>query len=93
MASHTCTRRCISTNIRIASRYAQADLHTSLLHEVHHRQIRLQLIEALQECHRDHPIAKFWGHCNDQKIALDACFREEKKLNRYAISGVVTFGA
>ena len=48
----------------------------------------MQLIEALQECHREHPVAKFWGHCNDQKIALDACFREEKKINRYAVAGV-----
>lgn len=44
--------------------------------------VLLQLIEELQLCHRDHPVAKFWGHCNDQKIALDACFRQEKKLNR-----------
>lgn len=42
----------------------------------------MQVIEALVNCHNDHPIAKFWGVCNDQKWALDRCFREEKKINR-----------
>jgi COX assembly protein 2 len=37
-------------------------------------------IEALIKCHKDHPVAKFWGTCNEQKWALDRCFREEKKL-------------
>ena len=37
-------------------------------------------IEALIKCHKDHPFAKFWGACNEQKWALDRCFREEKKL-------------
>ena len=35
-------------------------------------------------CHRDSPYAKFWGACNEQKWALDRCFREEKAINRYA---------
>ncbi|KAL0029352.1 hypothetical protein WJX77_001687 [Trebouxia sp. C0004] len=39
-----------------------------------------KLIEALNDCHRDHSVAKFWGHCNDQKLALDACFRQEKRI-------------
>ena len=42
----------------------------------------VQQIEALIKCHNDHPVAKFWGVCNDQKWALDFCFREEKKINR-----------
>ena len=41
-----------------------------------------QVIEALITCHEDHPVAKFFGVCNDQKWALDRCFREEKKTNR-----------
>ncbi|KAL4523646.1 hypothetical protein Ndes2437A_g00231 [Nannochloris sp. 'desiccata'] len=41
-----------------------------------------EVIEALIKCHNDHPIAKFVGVCNDQKWALDRCFREEKKINR-----------
>ena len=42
----------------------------------------MQQIEALVECHCDHPIAKFWGVCNEHKWALDRCFREEKVINR-----------
>ncbi|KAK9805539.1 hypothetical protein WJX72_003945 [[Myrmecia] bisecta] len=40
-----------------------------------------ELILALQKCHEDHPYAKFWGKCNQQKWDLDRCFREEKKIN------------
>ncbi|KAK9835888.1 hypothetical protein WJX74_010236 [Apatococcus lobatus] len=43
-----------------------------------------ETIEALSKCHRDHPIAKFWGTCNEQKWALDKCLREEKKIKRSA---------
>lgn len=39
-----------------------------------------QVIEALKECHKQNPIAKFWGVCNEQKWALDRCLREEKKI-------------
>ena len=41
-----------------------------------------QVVEALVKCHKDNPIAKFWGACNEQKWALDRCFREEKVINR-----------
>ena len=33
-------------------------------------------------CHAEHAVAKFWGVCNEQKWALDACLREEKAINR-----------
>ena len=36
-------------------------------------------------CHADHAVAKFWGVCNEQKWALDACLREEKAINRCAL--------
>jgi COX assembly mitochondrial protein 2 len=42
----------------------------------------MQQIEALVKCHSDHPIAKFRGICNEQKWALDRCFREEKVIKR-----------
>ena len=45
----------------------------------------LQEIEALVKCHKEHPYAKFWGTCNEVKWRLDACFREEKALNRYVL--------
>lgn len=43
----------------------------------------MQTIENLSKCHKDHPVAKFWGVCNEQKWALDKCLREEKKIKRY----------
>jgi Cytochrome c oxidase biogenesis protein Cmc1 like len=42
-----------------------------------------QVIDALNQCHEERPIAKFWGVCTDHKLALDACFRQEKKDNRW----------
>ena len=47
-----------------------------------HRKKPKQEAAALKLCHSEHPYAKFWGICNDQKLALDACFRNEKKLKR-----------
>ncbi|MQL99932.1 hypothetical protein Taro_032660, partial [Colocasia esculenta] len=44
----------------------------------------LQIIEAFQKCHADHPIGKFFGECTDLKIKLDRCFRQEKALKRKA---------
>lgn len=44
-----------------------------------HAHPSLQLIEALQRCHKDRPYAKFWGACNQIKWDLDNCFKEEKK--------------
>ena len=41
-----------------------------------------QAIEDLVHCHAEHAVAKFWGVCNEQKWALDACLREEKAINR-----------
>ena len=43
-----------------------------------------ELISGLELCHAEHPLAKFWGVCNAQKIALDRCFRTEKALRSAA---------
>lgn len=43
-----------------------------------------ELIRALEGCHARRPLAKFLGACNDQKIALDKCFRSEKALRSAA---------
>jgi hypothetical protein len=37
----------------------------------------LDVITALKACHTANPFAKLLGACNDQKSALDACFRAE----------------
>ncbi len=51
---------------------------------------RLQEIEALIKCHQEHPYAKFWGQCNQVKWELDACFRQEKALNRCVTAKIQT---
>jgi hypothetical protein len=40
------------------------------------------VIIALQQCHRVHSIAKFWGHCNEARANLDKCLVEEKIIRR-----------
>ena len=38
-----------------------------------------RFVEILCKCHEDNKIAKFFGACNNEKRALDKCFREEKE--------------
>ena len=38
-----------------------------------------QAIDALEKCHREQAVGKFFGACNALKDALDKCLREEKK--------------
>ena len=40
------------------------------------------LVDALIECHDSNVYGKFWGACNDQKAAMDACFKAEKDEKR-----------
>ena len=40
------------------------------------------VIDALNSCHKDNEMAKFFGFCNEAKANLDACFRAEKELRR-----------
>mmetsp|Transcript_29345 Transcript_29345/g.40543 ORF Transcript_29345/g.40543 Transcript_29345/m.40543 type:complete len:85 (+) Transcript_29345:94-348(+) len=40
----------------------------------------VQQIKDLKTCHEENRISKFWGVCNEQKDALDKCFRQQKKL-------------
>jgi COX assembly protein 2 len=42
------------------------------------------VITALEECHKNNPYLKFFGECNDDKAALDHCFRAEKHRARKA---------
>jgi COX assembly protein 2 len=39
-------------------------------------------VKALVKCHEDNPVMKFFNACGDVKVALDLCFREEKKLRK-----------
>jgi hypothetical protein len=48
----------------------------------------LQCILALKACHRDNPIAKYWGECNAAAYALNICLAEEKFTRRCVCSCV-----
>ena len=39
-----------------------------------------QDVERFVQCHEDHPIGKFFNACGPLEAAMNACFREEKKL-------------
>ena len=43
-----------------------------------------EVVQALVACHEKHPVAKFFGECNEFKVALDRCFVEEKEERRRA---------
>lgn len=45
---------------------------------------RAQLVDLLVKCHDENPYGKFWGACNDEKAAMDWCFKEEKEEKRRA---------
>ena len=42
------------------------------------------VIDALTTCHAENGVRKFFGACNAQKAALDACFKAEKESMRAA---------
>jgi hypothetical protein len=42
----------------------------------------VQYILALKQCHRDNPLAKFWGVCNQAAIDLNLCLQAEKAAKR-----------
>jgi COX assembly protein 2 len=44
--------------------------------------LSIQVVKALIDCHEDNPWGKFFGSCNDAKVLLDQCFREEKEERR-----------
>ena len=39
----------------------------------------VDVIEALKRCHKEHPVGRLLGTCNDAKAALDRCFRAEAR--------------
>ena len=39
-------------------------------------------VNSLISCHKENPFKKYFGVCNDLKVALDICFRAEKELKR-----------
>lgn len=85
-----CTRHCQrgehSENCKVSqnvcTRFCYRHMHPPL-HLDKHKHCQQQIL-ALQLCHRDHKLAKFWGVCNQPKWDLDRCLREEKSINRKA---------
>ncbi|CAM9606268.1 unnamed protein product [Ectocarpus sp. 8 AP-2014] len=39
-------------------------------------------VKVLMACHEEKPYGKFFGACNDLKLALDSCFVHEKEEKR-----------
>ena len=37
------------------------------------------MVLAFKRCHKENPIGKTFGACNDEKWALDACLKGQKK--------------
>merc|ERR1712086_584384 len=72
-----CTHLLPGTNTKLASRYACSALPSRpALTSVP------QAIDALEECHVEHNVAKFWGVCNGFKDALDECLKQEVRPNQ-----------
>ena len=52
------------------------------LHKHMHTTTCQKIIDALSRCHRENRYAKYFGVCNDLKIALDACLTKEYNARR-----------
>lgn len=39
----------------------------------------MQEVEELVLCHNEHPLRKFFGHCNEYKEKLDRCFKVRRE--------------
>ncbi|XP_010685459.1 uncharacterized protein LOC104899868 [Beta vulgaris subsp. vulgaris] len=51
------------------------------------KEFSVQVIEAFQKCHGDHPFGKICGKCTELKIKLDRCFMQEINLVSFGVSG------
>ena len=56
-------------------------MHPPLALNLHTSQCQ-QIIRELHECHRNHPLRKFFGACNPIKLALNTCLKQERLERR-----------
>lgn len=59
-------------------------MHTDLSAHLHSDECN-QLIRLLQNCHADHPFAKFVGICNDEDAYMLRCLKKER-IGRRALN-------
>lgn len=82
---HACPA-CPINATRFGGHYCTAGLPADPLLPVGRRTLHIpassQYILALKQCHAGHPVAKFWGVCNDAAKALNVCLQEEKAEKR-----------
>jgi COX assembly protein 2 len=63
-------------------------MHPSLAPHLHSQKCQ-EIIRELEKCHKDHPLRKFLGSCNQLKRSLNECLKGEvaqRRKENYAVA-------